>query len=819
MLTRWLRILSLGVIVAITGLVISFFQLTHEFEEDVGLGLLFKFRGPRKPPPDALVVSIDKESAVQLNIPENPDKWPRSLHARLVEVLTNQGVAVVTFDLYFLDARVEKDDKLLADALRRAENVVLSDPMVAREIAVSPTNGLYGPEHSIVRIVKPLPLLADSALATAPFVLPRIPFKVNQYWTFQSEGALSPPPTFPVVAYQLYGMRAFNDFVRLLEKVRPHVSGKLPQSLAASLETKTVGKLMRTIKDVFESDPALAGEMIAELERSDFPPGDRKGKLMIETLVRLYGGPNRRYVNYYGPPHTVTTIPYYRALQLDEINKSSQPIDLKGKAVFVGLSERILAERKDSFYTVFSQANGVFIGGVEIAATAFLNLLEDKPVKPLGNFAYLFWILFWGLLAGIVCRIFSITVGGLALVGLSTLYLVGTQYRFTTDGTWYPIVVPLFVQSPLAFIGAVLWNYVETNRERQHIRKALAYYVPDDVVDQLAKNMVDIKNSGQMVYGACLFADVAGYTTLSEKMTPQQLSDLMHKYFEATFEPVKKHGGMVVSLKGDSFLAIWKAARADDGLRQQACLAALDVAKAVQRFNGTVENLNLPTRVGVHSGQIFLGNMGAGDHYEYGPTGDTVNTTSRMDGLNKYLGTEVLASEEIVQQIDGVLSREVGKFMLKGKTQPITVHELLGRLEEADQKQKTSAEIFADALGAFRRRSWDEAAEKFQRIRENSGSDGPAVFYLKLCEQYEKNPPGENWDGVIVLEEKIEDSFLYPLVIRNLRPLCATASEFETHGINLCLVGFVSSLLSAFRLFGGHRRFSGAFGYRRVWAA
>ena len=106
-------------------------------------------------------------------------------------------------------------------------------------------------------------------------------------------------------------------------------------------------------------------------------------------------------------------------------------------------------------------------------------------------------------------------------------------------------------------------------------------------------------------------------------------------------------------------MAIWKAARVDDGLRRQACLAALDVAKAVHRFNGTLDNLNLPTRVGVHSGQIFLGNIGAGDHYEYGPTGDTVNTASRMDGLNKYLGTEVLGSEEIVNGIDGLLKREV----------------------------------------------------------------------------------------------------------------------------------------------------------------
>ncbi len=754
MLSRILKPLLLGLLVGATGLILSFFEFTHELEEDKGLGLLFKLRGPRPAPADAVVVSIDKDSADQLKIPENPDKWPRSLHARLVEILSKAGASVVTFDVHFLEARSEKDDKLFANALRRVGNVVLSDPMTAREIAVSPTGGSNGPEHGIVRIVKPLPLLAESAVATAPFVLPRLPFKVNQYWTFQSKAAFSPPPTFPVVAYQLFAVHVYDDFIRLLIKLRPGVSAELPRSLDSAMKTKSIGKLMRDIKDLFESDPTLVDNMLEELERPRSPSVDAKKVLMLQTLVKLYGGSNRRYVNYYGPPRTVTTIPYYRALQIGETETDQKAVDLKGKAVFVGLSERILAERKDSFYTVFSQANGVFIGGVEIAATAFLNTLEDKPVKPLGTFAYLLLIALWGLLVGMICRGTSIIVGAVTVTGLSALYLLGAVYFFAAHGTWYPIVIPLFAQSPLAFAGAVLWSYAETNKERQQIRKALAYYVPDEVVDQLAKNMVDIKNSGSMVYGACLFADVAGYTTLSEKMTPQQLSDLMHRYFEATFEPVKKHGGIVVNLKGDSFLAIWKAARADDELRRKACLAALDVAKAVHRFNGTGDNLNLPTRVGVHSGQIFLGNIGAGDHYEYGPTGDTVNTASRMDGLNKYLGTEVLASEEIVDQIDGLLKREVGKFMLKGKAQPMVVHELLGGIEENDAKQKQSRDVFADGLSAFRRQAWDEAKQQFDRALEICQADGPAHFYLKLCDEYKSNPPGENWDGVIMLEEK-----------------------------------------------------------------
>jgi len=735
------------------GLVLSYVPFFHDLEEDVGLGLLFKFRGVRQPPGGAVVVSIDKESAEQLNIPENPDKWPRSLHARLIENLNRAGAAVITFDIHFLESRAAEDDKLFAQAISKAGNVVLADALSAREIPFATAGGSAGAEHRIVKFLKPLPLLGDAAVATAPFVLPRIPFKVNQYWTFQTGAGDS--PTFPIVAYQLFGSEAYGDFIRLLEKLRPGLAGKLPLTLDTAIKERKLVKLMRDIKDLFESDRTLASEMMMKaLERSDSSSENRAKNKMLATLVKLYGGSNSRYVNYYGAPHTITTIPFYRALQLGESNESGKPVDLKGKAVFVGLSERILAERKDSFYTVFSQANGVFIGGVEIAATAFLNMLEDRPVNPIGSQYYLLLIVLWGVLIGSICRTSSIIIGATSAVVLSVGYFVVAGFQFKTAGTWFPIVIPLFVQGPLGFVGAVLWNYVETNKERQQIRKALAYYVPDEVVDQLAKNMVDIKNSGQMVYGACLFADVAGYTTLSEKMTPQQLSDLMHKYFEATFAPVKQHGGLVVNLKGDSFLAIWKAMRMEDGLRRQACLAALDVAKAVHRFNGTVENLNLPTRVGVHSGQIFLGNIGAGDHYEYGPTGDTVNTASRMDGLNKYLGTEVLASDEIVQQLDGLLTREVGKFMLKGKAQPIVVHELLGRADEADDKQKKSCEIFAEALGAFRKQSWDEATEKFHQAIENSETDGPAHFYAKLCEEYKINAPGEAWDGVIVLEEK-----------------------------------------------------------------
>src|SRR5262249_15056718 len=177
----------------------------------------------------------------------------------------------------------------------------------------------------------------------------------------------------------------------------------------------------------------------------------------------------------------------------------------------------------------------------------------------------------------------------------------------------------------------------------------------DEVVDQLARNIVDMKRGGQTEYGTCLFADIAGYTNLSETMEPQELNAFMHRYFEATFAPIRQNGGRIVSLEGDSILALWKGARPNAVLRKQACLAALGIAQAVHQFSRSNPTLDLSTRISIHAGEIYLGNVGAGDHYTYGPTGDTVNTASRMDGLNKYLGTRILVSKEVLRDVDGFL--------------------------------------------------------------------------------------------------------------------------------------------------------------------
>jgi adenylate cyclase len=210
----------------------------------------------------------------------------------------------------------------------------------------------------------------------------------------------------------------------------------------------------------------------------------------------------------------------------------------------------------------------------------------------------------------------------------------------------------------------------------------------------------------------------------------------------------------VANVVGDSMLAIWVTAEPDSALRDQACLAALDIAEAVHSFNQSSDTLHLPTRIGLHSGYIVLGHIGAAGHYEYRAVGDIVNTATRIEGLNKYLGTRILISEDVISHVEGFLTRELGKFVLVGKSKPVVVHELLCRTEELNGQKRNSCMAFAAALDAFRRRSWEAAMEKFYVCIKNRGEDGPSQFYLKLCEQYRMQPPGDSWDGEVYMDKK-----------------------------------------------------------------
>jgi adenylate cyclase len=752
-MSRLRKTIIASLLIGMLGGVASLVPIGVSLEKNIGLDLLFKLRGIKTPPSEVIIVSLDKATVDTLQLPTDPEKWPRSLHANLTENLVQKGASVVVFDMLFHKPGPLEQDNLFAKAIRKSGNVILCQCLQNETVPLTDKDGRYKDELIVERLIQPITSLEQSALALAPFPLPKVPVKVSQYWTFKTEAGDT--PTLPVTVFQVFVFEVYDEFIQLLEKVSPSQTEKLLRDKKTIIKNRWIEETMLMLRNIFKENPLLGKKMIQEIQDSRILSSDVKKKRTLKSLIDIYQGPNSRYLNFYGPPGTIEKISYYQLLKLDQGPASKQmKLDLRGKAVFVGLSENIRLAQKDGFYTVFSQPNGVDISGVEIAASAFANLLEDNPIQPLVFPVHHLTIFLWGILLSILCFFLPPFLSAIGVISLSILYLTTAVAQFKNTASWYPIVVPLFFQAPIAYFGTMLWKFFETNKDRQNIRTALEYYLPEREVSRLSKNVGDIKKNIQIVYGICLFTDAEEYTSKTEDLEPKELARLMNKYFGAVFDPVRRYGGFVSDIKGDSVLSLWATAKPDITERRKACLAALDILNSVELFKHSSDTLYLPTRIGLHSGFISLGSIGALNRYEYRPLGDIVNTSARIENLNKYLGTQILISEEVLQRIDDLVTRKLGKFLLAGKSKAVTVYELISRLEESNARQKNLCKIFTEGMDAYDKQSWEEAIKAFYEVTKTYKNDGPSTFYLQLCENYRINPPGDMWDGVVVLRTK-----------------------------------------------------------------
>ena len=697
-------------------------------DQGFGLGLLYAARGHMAPPEQVVVVSISRDSAAAVGQPTELDRWPRSLHAELVDSLVRAGAEVVAFDLFFEEPKA--DDARLAAALERAGNVVLAERVVQDTVGDS-TSAVSG---LIESRVLPVDVLQRASLGSAPFVLPVIPFEVGQFWTFGPSGDV---PSLPAIALQAFLLRYYDGLRALLASVRPSLA--VPASRAELAAAHDLGAAMRDLRAAFRADPALAPALRAAVaERSD-----ADAKVALRALIDLYAGPDSRYLNYYGPARTIRTIPFDRAAE------AAADLDVAGKMVFVGGSEPRQSEQKDDFHSVFSQQTGANLSGVEIGATAFANLLDGRSIVPLPMPAHLLLVLLWGgalgfFVAGSATRR-AFAFGALGAV----VYAAWVLWQFDTRAAWWPSFVPLAIQLPTALALAVSFNYLKIVRQRERIQIALGHYVPEDVVRRLAEQSTQETPDRRLLEGACLSTDVEGYVTVAESLRPNDLAALMDDYFNVLSRVVKEHGGFVVDAAGDSLIAVWAAAGRYADLRLGACRAALGIVAAVAEFNAR-RVPQLPTRAGIESGELLLGNIGPQQRVGYRAIGDIVNTATRLEGLNKLLGTRVLVSEATLAGTTELATREVGRFLLRGKTAAIRVHELLGA-DGADRRELAAS--FAAALALFEHARWPEARRAFAVLLRTFPDDGPTAFYAAQSAAYEKQPP-RSWSGAIAIEAK-----------------------------------------------------------------
>jgi adenylate cyclase len=720
---------------------VLFFLPIMGLEESFGLETLFRLRGVRQPPPEVVIVTADKSSSNSLSLHDDPQKWPRWIHGGLADALARSGAAVIAFNLFFHEPKDPHGEEQFGRAMKRAGNVVLCQciQIERRRLLESGAGGKRTLE--IEQVLSPLPLLSESAAGLAPFAIPKIPVKVSGFWTFrESSGEI---PSLPVIAFQLYARGAYERLARVLPKHCPVGAARL-QEAEGTMVRGGVESMSRLLREVFSSSECFSPSLLAELSSGD--DGGGTGNLG-RAMVDLYRGPGFRYLNFYGPAGTIPTIPYFRAL-----DPGGNGIEFRGKAVFVGVSENHHPEHQQGFYTVYSGSDGMDLSGVEIAATAFANILESNFLRPLPFAGQLLLIFGWGALVFAAVASFPLSRSIPVTAGLALGYLAMALVLFREADLWLPVVVPLVLQAPLTTLWGVERSIRRSNQERDNIRKAFGHYLPEQVVDQIAKDAGRIGKEKQVVRGFCLCTDAHAYSALAELLTPEDLSDHMNRYYSSIFEPVIRHGGLISDVVGDSMMALWTFPRSSPFDGTKACQAALEIMTCSDEFNSMALCAPLHTRIGLAEGSMVLGHVGAGRHFEYRAVGDTVNTSNRLQGLNKALGTRIVVSRAVVMQSTGMLFRPLGIFLLPGKVNPIEAYELLCPRTSASQERKLFCMRFAEALQHFVRSRWAEAEEKFAWCLESmQGHDGPSRFYLSLCRERLEFPDAHSGGIVTIL--------------------------------------------------------------------
>jgi adenylate cyclase len=279
-----------------------------------------------------------------------------------------------------------------------------------------------------------------------------------------------------------------------------------------------------------------------------------------------------------------------------------------------------------------------------------------------------------------------------------------------------------------------------------------------DVVDEIKRDPHGIKLGGEKKELTVLFSDVAGFTTISEKLDPEQLVELLNEYLSAMTDIILQHRGNVNKYLGDGIMAIFGAPRGDPAHGTQACLAALACQETLDRLRTEWRARGLPdvsARIGINSGPLIVGNMGSPTRMEYTVMGDTVNLASRLEGAGKYYDARILIGPRTRElTIADVESREVDLLRVKGKHVPVVVYELMGRKGELPPVRQAVLKPYCNGLIAYKQRAFDRAERLFAEALALDPQDGPSKIYLERARRFLLSPPPADWDGVYELKSK-----------------------------------------------------------------
>ncbi len=748
---RWRKGLAVGILTGVAGAILGLSGIGNTLETRVGLSWLFHLRGPVAAPADVAVIAINAGTGQRLGLSESPQDWPRSIHAKLVDALVQRGASTIVFDVFFKTPKLAEDDALFAAAVDRADRVVLVEKLTGKKQPIQDMSGRHTGFVWIEELIPPLESLEKAARGLAPFPLPKIDAAVYEFWTFKS--SVGDAPTMPAIALQVHALAEYPQWLNLLAQFDDSVTSAIATESSGLAGAQGLRQAMLSMRRLLTTRPELVEELASVQDggaRGHFP-----GKPdLLRALTALYSGDSHRYINFYGPPGSITTIPYHSVIAGVDPNLPAGALDFSGKVVFVGFSDLYDPGQPDRFYTVFTGDDGVDLSGVEIAATAFANLLTDASLKSMGLSATAAILFVFGVLLAATVYFIPAAAGVPIALALAAAYTLASAWLFGARQVWLPLSIPLLVQMPMALLLGLLGQYLFERRRSKHISEAINYYLPENIARELTENRLDPSATNKVVYSTCFATDMAGFSTLAEKLSPDQLASFLNEYFEALAQPLRNHQVDVTEFRADAIMCAWTAPKPDIRPRSKAIFAALEAVDAIEGFKARHGNLGTSVRIGLECGSVYVGHAGGGGHFVYSIVGDCANTASRIESLNKHLGTRLLATAQVVEGLeDMLLLRPLGKFQFVGKTEGLPIVEILSMKANATSEQRALCDRFATALEAFQQGLWAQAGELFGDILEH-GDDGPAKFFQARSQRHERGEQVPENFSVVRMEAK-----------------------------------------------------------------
>ncbi len=333
-----------------------------------------------------------------------------------------------------------------------------------------------------------------------------------------------------------------------------------------------------------------------------------------------------------------------------------------------------------------------------------------------------------------------------------------SAFHETADGK-YSDPLPVTSKDEIGDLTTSFNTMVEQLKSKERLREAFGHFLdPRIVANVVNPETGELRQSAERRKVTIFFSDIAGFSGIGEQLTADNTVGLLNHYFTAATQCIRDHHGIVDKFIGDAVMAFWASPFSEgESHARDACLACLEMRPAFAKIEAEISQItglrrNTPkfhVRMALATGDTLIGTIGSATTKSFTVIGDTVNIASRLEGVNKVYGTDLIVNEDCYRlaEVD-VEAREIDLLTVYGKTEPVRIYELLSPVGQLDSTTAQLREAYALALDLYRHQKWTEAEKAFQKCLSIRKSDGPSLEFLTRIATFSRTPPPKDWNGV-----------------------------------------------------------------------